>query len=364
MLQSSYTRIIPQKFGINIENRGVGATNSIYGLINIIKYDLISRNDILIFEYFINDNNHYFQGINDVNRVQKTLIQIIDMCIKCNTKLLFILIYNRCHLLQNKYEASPMFLKYKSIIDIYNVPYIDMHEKMLEAFGDDWHLHYSGDAHLSEAGHELLSDEIVKLLPRQKKGRKEISPRLPSLERAKDQNYEGFKSINVLSICDFISPQQMKTITNSLVNLQYYTISESVEIEFDDETEILAMEYICDTASGYISVEGINHRPPSLINKTIIQKQIIQKNALKKEKFVLEKMKKMASLITFNSKTFQPCHVYRLTIIDSKAVTTELYDKERKTLERTNVNRGKTNFKLVSLLVTNGAVITRFEAKA
>ncbi len=362
MLQSSYTRIIPQKYGINIENRGVGATNSIYGLINIIKYNLISRNDILIFEYFINDNNHYFQGINDVNRVQKTLIQIIDMCIKCDTKLLFVLIYNRCHLLQNKYEASPMFLKYKNIIDTYNVPYIDMHDKMVEAFGDDWHVHYSGDAHLSEAGHELLSEEIVKLLPRQKKG-KEKNSKLPSLERVKDQNYEGFKSINVLSICDFISPQQTKTITNSLVNLQYYTVPESVEIEFDDETEILAMEYICDTASGYISVEGINQSPPSLTGKQMIRKQIIQKNTLKKEKFVLEKMKKMASLVTFNSKTFQPCHVYRLTIIDSKAVTTELYDRERKTLERTNVNRSETNFKLVSLLVTNGATITRFEAK-
>ena len=276
-----------------------------------------------------------------MNRVQKTLIQIIDMCIKCDTKLLFVLIYNRSHLLQKQIRSVADVSKIQKHNRNYNVPYIDMHEKMVEAFGDDWHVHYSGDAHLSEAGHELLSEEIVKLLPRQKKGKEKIQSCHPW--NVKDQNYEGFKSINVLSICDFISPQQTKTITNSLVNLQYYTIPESVEIEFDDETEILAMEYICDTASGYISVEGINQSPPSLIDKQMIRKQIIQKNTLKKEKFVLEKMKKMASLVTFNSKTFQPCHVYRLTIIDSKAVTTELYDRERKTLERTNVNRSETN---------------------
>ena len=198
---------------------------------------------------------------------------------------------------------------------------------MVEAFGDDWHVHYSGDAHLSEAGHELLSDEIVKLLPRQKKGRKEISPRLPSLERAKDQNYEGFKSINVLSICDFISPQQMKTITNSLVNLQYYTISESVEIEFDDETEILAMEYICDTASGYISVEGINQSPPSLTGKQMIRKQIIKKYV--KEESLYWKDEENGIIGHFQFKTFSPARI-QADYNRFESRHPELYDREEK----------------------------------
>ena len=129
------------------------------------------------------------------------------------------------------------------------------------------------------------------------------------MERAKDQNYEGFKSINVLSICDFISPQQMKTITNSLVNLQYYTISESVEIEFDDETEILAMEYICDTASGYISVEGINHRPPSLIKKTNNTKTNNPKKCVKERKVCIGKDEENGIIGHFQFQDFSalPC---------------------------------------------------------
>lgn len=132
---------------------------------------------------------------------------------------------------------------------------------------------------------------------------------MPSLERVKDQNYEGFKSINVLSICDFISPQQTKTITNSLVNLQYYTVPESVEIEFDDETEILAMEYICDTASGYISVEGINQSPPSLTGKQMIRKQIIQKKYVKERKVCIGKDEENGIIGHFQFQDFSalPC---------------------------------------------------------
>ena len=105
VLKTSYTNIIPDKYGIVIDNRGVGSTNSIYALLNIMKYNLIEQNDLLIFEYFVNDSNHFFQGINNVERISKTLVEIVKMCIHWKTKLLFVLIYNKTYQLEKKYET-------------------------------------------------------------------------------------------------------------------------------------------------------------------------------------------------------------------------------------------------------------------
>jgi len=146
VLKASYTNIIPSKYGIAINNKGIGATNSIYALINIIKYDLIKQNDLLIFEYFVNDNNHYFQGINNVKRICKTLAEIVNMCIKWKTKLLFVLIYNKNHQLENKYETSPVYQLYKNIIEKYRIPSIDMYDVLYSKFNDKWVTH-SGEYH-------------------------------------------------------------------------------------------------------------------------------------------------------------------------------------------------------------------------
>ena len=86
---------------------------------------------------------------------------------------------------------------------------------------------------------------------------------------------------------------------------------------------------------------------------------VIQKNTLKKEKFVLEKMKKMASLITFNSIIFAPSNKYTIKIIDAKELDANVYDREKHTLEDDSKRKQLSSFKLVSLLVTNKARIKR-----
>ena len=92
VLKHSYTNKLKQN-DYNIKNYGIGATNSIYGLIQLIKHDIINKYDLIIYEYFVNDNNHYSEhDMNNVDRVRKTLIEITNMCISSKTKLLFIYI--------------------------------------------------------------------------------------------------------------------------------------------------------------------------------------------------------------------------------------------------------------------------------
>ena len=102
VLKHSYTNKLKQN-NYNFKNYGVGATNSIYGIIQLIKNDLINKYDLIIYEYFINDNNHFFQNINNIDRVEKTLKEITNMCIRSNTKLLFIYIYNKDDKINDNY---------------------------------------------------------------------------------------------------------------------------------------------------------------------------------------------------------------------------------------------------------------------
>ena len=363
VLKASYTNIIPSKYGIAINNKGIGATNSIYALINIIKYDLIKQNDLLIFEYFVNDNNHYFQGINNVERICKTLAEIINMCIKWKTKLLFVLIYNKNHQLENKYETSPVYQLYKNIIEKYRIPSIDMYDVLYSKFNDKWHEYYQDKTHLSHEGHMVLSEEIVNKIKDHENQLKYLSHadgKLLNYNNNHDDDnnnnnnrVKGFNSVNVLEIAKYATQNSINNISNSLINLNYVTIDDAVDIEFDQNTEILAIEYICDAESGYIEVDGSG-------KKCNLKKvNVIQKNTLKKEKFVLEKMKKMASLITFNSTIFAPSNKYTIKIIDAKELDANVYDREKHTLEDDSKRKQLSSFKLVSLLVTNKARIKR-----
>jgi hypothetical protein len=108
-------KVDPNKVGPNkfiIDNKAIGATSSIYGLLQIQKYDLIKKNDLLIYEYFVNDNNHFFQGINSPERVKKTLTYIIQQCQLYQTHLLIIMIYNKLDYTKHMYSTSPMFNMY------------------------------------------------------------------------------------------------------------------------------------------------------------------------------------------------------------------------------------------------------------
>jgi len=326
VLNHSYTNKLKQN-DYNIKNYGIGATNSIYGLIQLIKHDIINKYDLIIYEYFVNDNNHFFQNINDVDRVEKTLIEITNMCIISNTKLLFIYIYNKDDKITNRYLNSPMYSLYKNFSKNYNITTIDTFELLHSKFQEKWVNYYQDRTHLSDKGMNVLYTEI--------KDKLKITtvPRVIS-----DNNYNGFNLLKLIPISKYYNTVNY---TNSLINIDYFEILDEIKIKFNKKTTILAMEYLCDIDSGYIQLSN--------------SKNTIQKNLLKNENFVLKKKKKMASLITMNKKVLEDDNYLVIKNIKYIEIDNNIYDKERITYE--NKTNKTTSLKIISILVTNNANI-------
>lgn len=326
VLKHSYTNKLKQN-DYNIKNYGIGSTNSIYGLIQLIKNDIINQFDLIIYEYFVNDNNHFFQNINNIDRVEKTLIEIINMCIRSNTKLLFIYIYNKNDKINNKYLNTPMYSLYKNFSKKYNITTIDMFELLHSNFEEKWVNYYQDQTHLSDEGMNVLYTEI--------KDKLKITtvPRVIS-----DNNYNGFNLLKLIPISKYYNTVNY---TNSLINIDYFEILDEIKIKFNKKTTILAMEYLCDIDSGYIQLSN--------------SKNTIQKNLLKNENFVLKKKKKMASLITMNKKVLEDDNYLVIKNIKYIEIDNNIYDKERITYE--NKTNKTTSLKIISILVTNNANI-------
>jgi len=358
VLKESYSNLLASAAGSStsaagpadtyiIDNKAIGATSSIYGLLQIQKYDLIKQNDLLIFEYFVNDNNHYFQGINSVERVRKTLISIINQCIKGKTKLLIIMIYNKadqsvnmykgtgtnasnnhCNsALFSRYSASPMFNLYTDIIKMYDIPFIDLYHVFYRKIRGRWTYYYQDDTHLNLAGMTILKEEIMKKIPT-----------LPCITYKPNLDYKAYDHLSLIQIAKADSKDQ-STFSNALVNIQYLIVNDSLTLNFDAPTELLAIEYICDQQAGYIEIST--------------DQMVIQKNTLKEEDFVLKRNKTMVALITFNKRIFKPAISYSIRVIKPKELNVDLYDREKVTSENFLVRN--TNFKIASLLVTNQA---------
>jgi len=324
--KDSYSYIL-ERDGYNINNKSIGATNSIYGIINILKYNLIEESDLLIFEYFVNDNNQYFLNINNVERVSETLITIISKCLIKRTKLIFILIYNKNDKLNNRYDNSLMFSTYKDIIKKYNIPNIDVYDLLYEKYEKKWYKYYRDETHLSKEGFILLSEEI-----------KNKITNMPLLELKEENEYKNLDDdFYCIKIDKYIKngDKSLKNIYNSIINLNYYEIDNKMELIFDSKCRIIGIEYICDNESGFIEVSNS-------IN-------IIQKNTLKNEKFILTDNKQMASIITFNKLIFDLDDKYIIKIISKEDINNKYYDNER---ENTFISKkNKTNFKIVSIIL-------------
>lgn len=327
IITDSYVQILSET--IDVTNFGIGAVNSIYGLIQILKYDIIENHDLLIFEYFVNDNNHYFIGINNVDRVQKTLIEITKMCILAKKKLLFIFIYNKGSQLNNKYDESEMYKMYINFVKKYKIPFIDVYNLLYSIHGDNWSNFYRDPTHLSVNGMSILANKVINKINKAKP--------LKFLEC----NYEGFDKIHFIKIDEYV---ETDNFTNSLISMNYFTVTNQIKIKFTTDTILLAIEYICDNGSGYIEINN--------------GKQKIQKNTLKNESLVLVKNKMMASLITFNNLIFSESREYTIDIISSDKIDKTLIDRERVCCDRVS---DENNFKIVSLLVTNNSSIYEIE---
>ena len=325
VLKHSYTNKLKQ-YNYNIKNYGIGATNSIYGLIQLIKNDIINKYDLIIYEYFINDNNHFFQNINNIDRVEKTLIEITNMCVRSNTKLLFIYIYNYSHKINNNYSNSQMYSLYKNFSKKYKITTIDVYELLHSKYEEKWVNYYQDVNHLSNKGMDILYKEIIEKL--------EIT--VPII--ISDNNYNGFHLLKLIPIRKYLNTVNY---TNSLINIDYFEILDEIKINFNKKTTILAIEYICDIDYGYIQLSN--------------SKNTVQKNLLKNENFVFKKKKKMASLITMNQKLLEDGNYLVIKNIKYTEIDKNIYDKEKKTYE--NKSNKSTSFKIISILVTNNANI-------
>ncbi len=116
-------------------------------------------------------------------------------------------------------------------------------------------------------------------------------------------------------------------------------VTDSITLNFDKPTELLAIEYVCDQRSGYIEISS--------------KSDSIQKNTLKAEKLVLLQNKPMVAVITFNTHTFTPARTYTISMIQAKDLHPSHYDREKNTYDTLKLRM--TNFKIASLLVTNDA---------
>lgn len=327
---------------LHITNKAIGMTNSLYSLLQIQKYDLLQTNDSLIHEYFVNDNNHYFQGLNSPERVKKNLLTLIHACIETKKKLLIIMIYNRADQLAGKYSQSPIFTIYTDLIKQYNIPFIDMFNVLYRKALGKWVQYYRDDTHLNLGGMVILKDEILKKLPTL--GPLTLGPLTLGTQTLPDI-YDQLRVVQLVDTASnmFQNKYSIKTLQNSLVNIQYLVVTDSITLNFDKPTELLAVEYVCDQRSGYIDISANNTR------------NCIQKNTLKAEKLVLLENKPMVAVITFNTHTFPPATTYTISMIQAKDLHPSHYDREKNTYDTLKLRM--TNFKIASLLVTNGATL-------
>ena len=328
--QESYSYKLNNYGNYTIENRAIGGTNSIHGLLQIKKYNVILNNDLIIFEYFINDSNYYYRGISNIEIISKTLYYIIYNCFIYKKKLLFIFVYNSEHV--KKYDTSPIYKLYKDLVKKFNISSIDSYE-ILKNF-DNWKkLLYRNENHINHEGMDIIAENVHNLI------QNDVNIiKVDNLKSLKDSTFDNLTLLKLDELdikCDNFS--------NSLVNVNFTTINNSIKLEFNEPVVLLAIEYICDKKSGYIEVDN--------------NKKTIQKNLLKYDDYVLVRNKKMLTIVTFNNLVFNESKNYLIKSIDLKNLNQKIFDKEdvsSKFYEILDDNpisedNSNNNFKLVSL---------------
>ena len=313
----------------NLLNYGIGATGSIYGLIQLIKNKAIGNCDTIIYDYFINDNNNFDQGVSEVNKVKQTLIELVNLCIENNIKLLFIYIYNKSHKINGLYDKSPMYSLYKDFYKKYNITTIDVYDLLYSKYKDEWSEYYLDASHLSDEGMDILHDEIVDKL-------KVVT--VPKIIKGND--YNGFNGLNLIKIDNHLKTENF---SNSLVDLNYFEIKNELKIEFNKKTSILAIEYLCDIDSGLIEMSNN-------VNK-------IQKNTLRNQDFILKEGKKLSSIITTNRKPLKEDDCLSIKNISFKNLNKGIFDSEKPGHSEPRKREESTFLKIISILVTDNADI-------
>jgi hypothetical protein len=242
------------------------------------------------------------------------------------------MIYNKLDYTKHMYSTSPMFNMYIELIKQYQIPFIDMYHVFYRRVITRWTYYYLDDTHLNLAGMSILGDEILKKIPQL------VLPISFFSLSAEEQNTLSLTKIPEL----FPDHPNIYLLQNSLVNIAYLEITDSLQINFEKPTELMAIEYVCDQKAGYISVCS------NTVSTSDKREKLIQKNTLKQEDFVLKRNKSMVSIITFNKYLFEPATSYTIRIIQPKDLHFDYYDREKITYE--TVTPRLTTFKIASIL--------------
>lgn len=339
VINGSFIYTFKKVENISINNKGIGGTNSLHGMINIIKYKLIENYDCLFHSYFNNDNNHCVNGLftnQNIILIKKSLIMTISMCLQYKTKLLFILFYDKTKI--NEIKESSTYQLYKSLIDEYNIPYIDAYDILYTKYGNNWTQYYRDNKHLSTEGYFVISQEI-----------KNILSRLPVLEYyginkyIKPDNY-----YNCIMISKYL--KNIVNIKNSLINVDYFQVDNSIHFIFNKPCRILAIEYIADNYSGYITIKTDENN-------------IIQKNT---QKNIDENLTYLCKTLCFYTNKFKLSSIYSIEMSSFTELNDISYDIDyshciTKQDITNNIVKENTNFKLVSLLINNDAEILQIK---
>lgn len=307
-----------QKENFNFKNYSIGSTSSIYGLLNILKHNIIKDSDVLIFEYHLNDTNWGWAGWNNVEKVKSTLEYIILSCFKNKTKLIFLLFYRKSLLKNFIYKHSPIHEVYIDYIKKYNIPFIDVRDYLPE----DTNGFYRDENHLSLKSHEIIARKI-----------KNILPKLNFLENIDELIKTKFKPKTLKAEDLFGSCLKFK---NNLIESDYFEISDYNEIILPESSKILAIEFLCDQKSGLIEISNGFEK--------------IQKRTKRVAKFIRDG-KTISSILIFESKILQASNFYSFKIISADQLDKEILDQNTPPKDRYISSSDKdSSFKLVSLL--------------
>lgn len=304
IIKHSYSRII-KLIGYSVKNYGIGATNSLMGLAQESEYNIIQGSDIIIFDYFINDSNHFFQGLNSLERIRGTLKALVNRVRKYNKKILFVLTHN--YLTKSSLESNPVLDLYLDLIREYSIAYIDSWKILLDnsSMNKRMKRFYMLDNRFSE---NHLNDKAMEILAR------EITEKVRKNKVSVPQKTirSKFDEYSFCSISNYI--KENYEFKNSLVDIVCARIKPDQKIKLSIRGTLLAIKYISDSNSGYIRIKNTE--------------KTIDKNTYK---IFSTDNKPLVSLLTFNTMSFQNDKdgSYEISLIKKANINSFLYDKER-----------------------------------
>ena len=382
LTQESYSRLLSRTRGIEFNNFAIGGVTSIFGIIQMVKYDVARHHDVVIVEYYVNDCVHYHYSPDklkpSIEMTKKVLVELVNFCSLSKTRLIFINICPACFENGDQWKNSKMRNFYNSFLKEHDITHIDALDLFREHFYDHlmepetglsmypkeknindpgnkhWHIFYKtfdpvlpngniDSIHLSAFGSSILYSHLLPKL---------LTSRIPkyiSLE----------SSFNKPNVIQFKDVENSKNFKNSLVNVDYIQVFKNIDLIFDKETSVLAVEYLCEKDSGYIELDNKNRK----ISKCLLMNEFVIKN--KEGKHVqTHHQSKFISNLTFRSVPSES-NLLKIKLIKEPEVDRKYFEEDINHLvkipESIADEQNNQVFNLVSIMVTNNANLLSFK---